>query len=71
MGYKQTLSTKIIRRKHTIDFREGGGFQATRAGDMKKMLTSVPDEARVDEVVTDDEGGTIVEITFHEELISV
>ena len=70
MGYKKTLSTKITRIKHTIDFTEGGDFRATRVGDLREMLAFVPEDARVDEVVVDDEGGSGVVITFHEEVIS-
>ena len=69
MGYKQILTTKLVRKKHQIGFMEGGDFRATTAISLRKMLENVPDEARIDEVLTDDEGGSFCTITFHEEHI--
>ena len=66
MGYTKTFETKLVRTKHKITFREG--LLGTRALDLMEMLKEVPDEARVDEVV-DDENGNI-SIEFHEEKIT-
>jgi hypothetical protein len=63
IGYSQTLTTKVIRRKHMIKALIG---QPARS--LKDMLKSVPDHATIDEVLdTEHYGGDIFSIEFHQE----
>ena len=62
LGYTKIRDVKIIRAKHKITFRIG-----TRSIDLVRMLSSVPDEATVDEVIDSIEGSDITTIEFHEE----
>lgn len=60
MGYEKTLETRILRVKHKVTFSVG-----TRAVDLREMLSRVPNEATVDEILGEgDEQGSI---KFHEE----
>jgi hypothetical protein len=63
IGYQQTWTGKIIRRKHMVKARMG-----QPAKSLKDMLERVPDHATIDEVLGNEHyAGDIFSIEFHQE----
>ncbi len=62
MGYEKKSEIRILRAKHKVTFSVG-----MRAVDLREMLSMVPDEATIDEILK--EGHEHGSIEFHEERI--
>ena len=61
-GYVKTLESKLVRVKHQCNLRIN-----SRAGDVKEILSNVPDDAILTMIVDDDYEEGVGELTFVEE----